>query len=90
MPIAIDHSGRYSVRMTKTEVLNHFGGAVATARALGISQPSVSNWSEDLPELRQLEIENLTAGVLRASPECDKYRVQITPTDDKLTKLVGA
>lgn len=48
---------------------------MATARALGISQPSVSNWDEQLPPLRQLEIENLTGGKLRAGPECDKYRV---------------
>jgi DNA-binding transcriptional regulator YdaS (Cro superfamily) len=65
--------------MTKTEVLAHFGGAVATAKALGISQPSVSNWSEQLPELRQLEIEQLTGGALRAGPECDKYRVAPHP-----------
>lgn len=61
--------------MTKTEVLAYFGGVMATARALGISQPSVSNWDESLPELRQLEIEQATSGALVADPECDKYRV---------------
>ena len=66
--------------MTKTEVLEHFGGVVATARALGIAQPSVSNWSEELPELRQLELEHLTGGALRAGPECDKYRVGPAPS----------
>lgn len=66
--------------MTKTEVLKHFGGAVATAKALGISQPSVSNWDEQLPELRQLEIEQLTAGLLVADQGCDKYRVPTRAT----------
>lgn len=62
--------------MTKTEILDHFGGAVATARALGITQPSVTHWDEDaVPALRQLEIERITCGALRAGPECDRYRV---------------
>jgi hypothetical protein len=61
--------------MNKQDVLDHFGGVIATAKALKIAQPSVSNWNDPLPELRQLEIEQLTGGKLRAGPECDKYRV---------------
>ena len=61
--------------MLKQAVLYHFGGVNATAHALGIAPPSVSTWSDPLPELRQLEIEKLTKGKLRAGPECDKYRV---------------
>ena len=61
--------------MLKQSVLDHFGGVTATANALGIAPPSVSTWSDPLPELRQLEIEQLTKGALRAGPECDKYRV---------------
>ena len=66
---------RYAAGMTKTEVLAHFGGQTAVAKALGMSQPSVSAWPEQLPVLRQLEIERLTLGVLKAGPECAKYRV---------------
>lgn len=73
------HSGRYAIGMTKTEVLAHFGGQTAVAKALGMSQPSVSTWPEQLPVLRQLEIERLTGGALRAGPECDKYRVPAEP-----------
>ena len=69
--------------MKKQEVLDYFGGVIATAKALGISQPSVSNWGEDLPELRQLELEQLTGGTLKAGPECDKYRVPATPEPAK-------
>lgn len=61
--------------MKKEEVLQYFGGTTATAVALGLSQPSVSNWSDPLPAIRQLEIENVTGGKLRAGPECDRYRV---------------
>lgn len=45
------------------------------AEALGMSQGSVSLWGEYPPPLRQLQIEALTGGKLRAEPDCDKYRV---------------
>lgn len=32
-----------------------------------------------IPPLRQLELENLTGGRLRAGPECDRYRVPALP-----------
>ena len=65
--------------MLKNDVLNHFGGVGATAAALGLSQPSVSNWADPLPELRQLQIERMTQGEMRAGPECDPYRVPVLP-----------
>ena len=61
--------------MLKAEVLNYFGGVVETARQLGLRQPSVTNWEDPLPILRQLQIEAVTKGALRAGPECDPYRV---------------
>lgn len=61
--------------MNKSEALAHFVTGRALAEALGISQPSVSMWPEQIPELRQLQLEQITAGALRAGPECDKYRV---------------
>lgn len=63
--------------MTKDQLLIHYGSQEAVAKALGIKQPSVANWRDPLPELRQLEIERLTDGALRAGPECDKYRVPL-------------
>ncbi len=65
--------------MTKDQVIAYFGGSQqAVANALGIRQPSVSGWRDPLPELRQLEIERLTEGQLRAGPECDRYRVPMS------------
>jgi hypothetical protein len=62
--------------MTKTQVIEYFGGVTETARALDLSQPSVSEWAEDkIPIIRQLQIEAFTGGKLRAGPECDAYRV---------------
>jgi DNA-binding transcriptional regulator YdaS (Cro superfamily) len=65
--------------MTKDELIQHFGSQSAVAAALGIKQPSVANWTDPLPELRQLEVERLTGGKLRAGMECDKYRVDVKP-----------
>jgi hypothetical protein len=60
--------------MTKDQAVKHFGTQVLLAKALGMSQGSISLWKEYPPELRQLQLEALTAGKLRAEPECDKYR----------------
>jgi hypothetical protein len=61
--------------MTKDQAVKHFGTQVLLAQALGMSQGSVSLWGEFPPELRQLQIEALTAGALKAEADCDKYRV---------------
>jgi hypothetical protein len=48
---------------------------VKLAEALGIkSQGSVAAWDEYPPPLRQLQIEALTRGQLKAEPDCDKFR----------------
>ncbi|WP_205620385.1 Cro/CI family transcriptional regulator [Arsukibacterium perlucidum] len=36
----------------KNDVIAHFGGVTKTAKALGIKSQTVSQWSEDIPELR--------------------------------------
>lgn len=62
--------------MTKDEAIAALGGTqAALAEALGMTQGSVSLWSEYPPPLRQLQIEALTGGKVRAEPDCDKYRV---------------
>jgi hypothetical protein len=61
--------------MTKDQAVKHFGTQVKLAEALGIkSQGSIAGWGEFPPELRQLQIESLTKGALRAEPDCDKFR----------------
>ncbi len=61
--------------MTTAEAINWFKTGTALAVALGCSSPAISQWDEFPPPLRQLELERLTKGELRAEPECDKYRV---------------
>ena len=53
--------------MTYTQVVKYFGGQAAAARALGIKPPSISQWKKSgITKLRQLHIERVTKGALRA------------------------
>jgi len=52
--------------MDKTKIIRHFGGVAATAGALGISRNAVYKWGEEVPMLRQYQIEKLTNGEFRA------------------------
>jgi DNA-binding transcriptional regulator YdaS (Cro superfamily) len=62
--------------MTYDDVINHFGTQVATADALGIYQSNVSDWKRNgVPPLRQLELEALTSGALKADASCDRFRI---------------
>jgi DNA-binding transcriptional regulator YdaS (Cro superfamily) len=38
------------------------------AKKLGITHSSVSQWGEDVPELRAYQIERLTLGTLKVNP----------------------
>lgn len=52
------------------QVIKHFGSQVAAADALGVQQPTISNWKTRgrIPHIQQLRIEHLTAGKLKAQP----------------------
>ena len=57
--------------MTKDEAIKELGGTQeALAKRLGIQQSSVSLWETYPPRLRQLQIEALTGGKLKAEPDC--------------------
>lgn len=60
--------------MTKQEAVEAFGTQVLLAKALDMTQGSVAAWKH-VPPLRQLQIEALTKGRLKAGPECDMFRV---------------
>ena len=61
--------------MTKDEAIQHFGTQVALSEALGINQGTVSSWVK-VPILRQLQLEALTEGQLKADAECEPFKVQ--------------
>ncbi|WP_412469413.1 Cro/CI family transcriptional regulator [Pseudomonas aeruginosa] len=51
--------------MTKTQVISHFRGVSKVAKALGITYEAVRQWPEEIPKLRQYEIERITKGALK-------------------------
>lgn len=52
------------------QVIKHFGSQVAAADALGVQQPTISNWKTRgrIPHIQQIRIEHLTSGKLKAQP----------------------
>jgi len=48
-------------------VVEHFGGVVPLARALGINRQAIYQWDGQIPLLRQYQIEKLTKGKFKAS-----------------------
>jgi len=54
------------VSMTKSQAIKHFGSVAALAKALKVTYEAVRQWDE-VPELRQYQLERLTNGELKAS-----------------------
>jgi transcriptional repressor of cell division inhibition gene dicB len=61
--------------VTKDDAISYFGSQAALADALGIRQPSVAGW-ETVPELRQLQLEIMTGGKLKADPEIKRPQAE--------------
>ncbi|WP_097303843.1 Cro/CI family transcriptional regulator [Pseudomonas chlororaphis] len=59
--------------MKKTEVIDHFKGVSKVAEALGISPGAVSQWPEDVPDLRQLQLQAITNSALKASEKAMRF-----------------
>lgn len=57
------------VEMTKHEAIEFYKTQVNLAAALGISQSSVAEWGEYPPAIRQIQLERITRGKLRAEPD---------------------
>ena len=59
------------------QVIKHFGTQVALAQALGVRQPTISNWRTRgrIPLVQQLRIEVLSGGKLKAQPLMPKRTV---------------
>lgn len=58
--------------MQKSDVINHFGGVIKTAKALGMSKQAVSAWNDNIPQGRAYQIQLLTKGKLKAVPQLTK------------------
>lgn len=55
--------------MTKTQAIHYFKGVSQIAKALGLTYEAVRQWPEEIPKLRQYEIERITAGALTVDDE---------------------
>lgn len=56
--------------MTKDQALQHYAGNQSElARVLGIDPSTVCKWA-DVPPLRQIQLERITKGKLKADPDC--------------------
>jgi hypothetical protein len=53
--------------MKTEDAISYFGSRYAIALALDIAPPSVYRWGDVVPDLRQLQLERLTRGVLKAN-----------------------
>jgi len=52
--------------MRKQEALDFFGNQSKLAASLGVTRQAVSQWGDDIPGLRALQIEEVTSGQLKA------------------------
>ena len=56
--------------MKTSEAITHYGSGVALTAALRLSAGAVSQWGEYPPNARQLQLERITLGALKAEPNC--------------------
>lgn len=56
--------------MTTQEVIDYYGDQGSAANALGIYSSAISQWGDEPPALRQLQLERMTKGALIASKDC--------------------
>lgn len=56
--------------MKTSDVIAFFGTQVKTAEALGMAQSTIAEWRDEPPPIRQIQLEVITAGKLKADPRC--------------------
>lgn len=54
--------------MKTRDAIDYFESQAALAKALGITTSAITQWGEDVPARRALELEKLTGGALAAEP----------------------
>lgn len=52
--------------MNRADAIKHFEGITPLAKALGITYEAVRQWGDEIPELRQYQLELVTNGQLKA------------------------
>lgn len=52
--------------MNRADAINYFKGIAPLAKALGITYEAVRQWGDEIPQLRQYQLELVTNGQLKA------------------------
>lgn len=55
--------------MTRQEAINHYGTRAKLAEAIKVSVTAIALWGESVPPLRQVQLQKLTRGKLRADDD---------------------
>jgi hypothetical protein len=63
--------------MRTQDAIDFYGTQRAVADELGITQAAVADWGEYPPDLRQLQLEHVTHGRLKAEPGILKKRRRV-------------
>jgi len=56
--------------MKTQDAITHAGGSLKLSRLLGLSSGAISQWGDFPPDNRQLQLERITLGALKAEPGC--------------------
>lgn len=56
--------------MRTQDAISYFTTAAALAERLGVTASAISQWGEHPPDARQLLLERITEGKLKAEPGC--------------------
>lgn len=55
--------------MKRQKAIDHFGSIPKLAQALKITYEAVRQWGDEVPELRQYQLEKITNGALKAGDD---------------------
>ena len=56
--------------MKTQDAITHAGGSLKLAQLLKLTSGAISQWGDYPPENRQLQLERITLGALKAEPGC--------------------
>lgn len=60
----------YDLPMKAVNVVVHFGSVSKAAKALTVTRVTIYNWlRQGVPKLRQIQIEKVSGGALKADPD---------------------
>lgn len=60
--------------MLKEDAVKYFGNSKKLAEALNVTKGSVSQWGDEIPELRAYQIERITGGKLKVKNPPEEYK----------------